>query len=1286
MTTVHVTVGGRHTVESAVAPLLFQFACGPAGPNGELRPTRVDLAAVEQRAREVATRHCSARLAWLDEALARAHALDARREVLVEHVRRQFVAAHFAQPDLFGSGVRRPATTAGDERACACLAAARIGGSGDVDRPAALVARRARAPMNGQAPAVLRGPLVSESFARALLASRRSSLPRHEAEAQARAFAAFQRWWRRQAGSHGPATSPRALHETSAVSLIDLLGYRRMAHTELARPGYVAGLVAAGARSRAAVLTAPWNAHLDHAWRDAVTLGTQAQVPWCLAFNGVSLRIVDAARPFARRHVEIDLAAAAASPSAFALMWLVARASSLRAETSGAGLDGLAASSAHHQTLVRTALDRGVRDAYRRIAAALAPVVRRTQAAGGPPATEEALTLVFRLLFLLYVESRGLAPLHHAIYRDGYSIAALRSAALDGRSCGLWPALRASMRLAHSGCRVRGLQVTAYNGRLFSPAHTPLVERVHLKDEVVRAVVAGVATRTDKGGATHAVSYAELGVEQLGAIYERLMDVDPGVEAPDEPGADARHSAAAGSPPSRGIDSRAGPVKRAGGSRRRASGSPRKATGSFYTPRALTDFVVRRTLAPLVVHRRADDLLRLRVLDPAMGSGAFLVSACRFLAGAYERALVREGAFRSSDFTARDRADFRRLVAQRCLYGVDLNPMAVQLARLSLWLTTLAADRPLTFLDHRLQAGDSLVGASSQDIARQPPGRGARRRQPDVLPLLAGLDMLRPIGASVNARHRMATVPDDDAGAVRDKERALQALDAEDGPLAAWRQAADTWCGAWFWPERPLPSAGVFSDLVASALGAAAALRPHQRARLAQTVRDVSTRQRFFHWTLTFPEVFADASGAPRDDAGFDAIVGNPPWDMLRAEDGQRADAVRHLVSFVRESGLYTTGGEAHANRFHLFVERSLDLLRPGGRLGLITPWGLFGDAGAAGVRRRMLDRSALDAIVVFDNRRAIFPIHRSIAFAASTCTRGPATRAIAVRPAGADVDVLDAVADVGTPGTDFPVTVTRTALDRLAPRDLACPAVRSSRDLARLLRLAEEFPAAADPAGWGVRFGRELNATDDRHRFRSGVPGCVVIEGKHVSPFVARPDPASPVVPHDVVRTLRISDAVQRSRVAYRDVAAPGNRLTLIAAVLPSGVVSTHTLFVEKTLIDAAAQRVLCALLNSLVANWFVRHWVSTHVTTALVHRLPLPCPAPSAPSFSVLASLARRCEAEGADGESYVTLQVECARLYRIDPDDLGEVLESFPLIDADLRRRVAEGFHRASAPPRV
>ncbi len=248
--------------------------------------------------------------------------------------------------------------------------------------------------------------------------------------------------------------------------------------------------------------------------------------------------------------------------------------------------------------------------------------------------------------------------------------------------------------------------MTPFNGRLFAPARTPLAERRDLDDEAARRAVLALSTRPapDRAGRER-IAYRDLDVEQLGAVYETLLDYEP-----------------RWLPAGRPADGRPGSVRLIRGS------GIRKATGSFYTPQPIADYLVRRTLGPLVRDASPERILQLRIVDPAMGSGAFLVSACRYLAAAYEAALVRTGAYHGSDFGARERVAARRTIAERCLYGVDLNPMAVQLARLSLWLATLAADRPLTFLDHHLQAGDSLLGAWLSSLRRPPiPNRGRRR-------------------------------------------------------------------------------------------------------------------------------------------------------------------------------------------------------------------------------------------------------------------------------------------------------------------------------------------------------------------------------------------------------------------------------------------------------------------------------------------------------------------------------------------------------------------------------
>jgi type I restriction-modification system DNA methylase subunit len=213
--------------------------------------------------------------------------------------------------------------------------------------------------------------------------------------------------------------------------------------------------------------------------------------------------------------------------------------------------------------------------------------------------------------------------------------------------------LQAIARLAHAGCRAGDLRVTPFNGRLFAPSRTPLADRRDLDDEAARRAVLALSTRPapDRAGRER-IAYRDLGVEQLGAVYETLLDYEPRIEP--EPRrsvqSDRDVSPAPVGPVEGARPPAARPLERP---RSRVSlvrgSSIRKATGSFYTPQPLADYLVRRTLGPLVRDAAPGDILRLRVVDPAMGSGAFLVAACRYLADAYETALLRTGGCAASD-------------------------------------------------------------------------------------------------------------------------------------------------------------------------------------------------------------------------------------------------------------------------------------------------------------------------------------------------------------------------------------------------------------------------------------------------------------------------------------------------------------------------------------------------------------------------------------------------------------------------------------------------------------
>ena len=307
---------------------------------------------------------------------------------------------------------------------------------------------------------------------------------------------------------------------------------------------------------------------------------------------------------------------------------------------------------------------------------------------------------------------------------------------------------------------------------------------------------------------------------------------------------------------------------------------------------------MRRTLAPLVAGASADRILTLRVVDPAMGSGAFLVAACRYLARAYEQALVDEGRLAPGEVDEGARAEMRRLVAERCLAGVDANPVAVQLARLSMWLTTLAQGRPLTFLDHRLRTGNSLIGATPDDLVRLET-RGRQRDRPLPLFEVDGLEqsmrqIVRPL-ADLGAR------PDATVADVRAKEAVWQRLTAASSPLAPWRLAADAWCARWFPADGTRPASPAELRAVIDAIVRHDRTLPagHLARRLSEA-RSASQRHLFFHWWLEFSDVFYQDTGRPKEAPGFDAVLGNPPWEVI----GRDRD---ELTRFVRDSGVYRT-------------------------------------------------------------------------------------------------------------------------------------------------------------------------------------------------------------------------------------------------------------------------------------------------------------------------------------------------------------------------------------------
>ena len=1077
-------------------------------------------------------------------------------------------------------------------------------------------------------PTALSGPLLSAEYLRAQ--------DDHDSAPPGAVVTAYRSLRAPVGASLGPASHPAHVLAIAVRPLIRWLGWPAPCPAvTTAGTAQLVSLVAARA-DPVALVVAP-HGRIQPVFRQATLAALAEGHRWVLVTDGATLRLVDGMRGSGQGFVDVDLDECARD--ATSLTWL-RRLTGPAAFVGGADtylqrwLDG---SDAHGRRVCRALRD-GDGDALDSFTDAMADARGRRRDLHACYA--DALTAVYRTLFLLFAEARHLVPMWHPVYRRGYSIDALRSRLGASRPPrGMWATLQAIARLAHAGADAGDLHVTPFNGRLFAPARAPLLDHLALDDaRVATALDALCFTRTTPTSGRQRIAYAELGVEELGSVYESLLDLEPVA------------------PPRRAVRLRP------------SASAARKTTGTFYTPRAVADSLVRDTLGPLVEGRSPEEILSLRILDPAMGSGAFLVAISRFLASEWERALVERGDAADGDLTDADRFSTRRLIASRCLFGVDRNPMAVQLAQLSVWLATLAADRPLSFLDHHLVAGNSLIGASPLDVLARPPATG---RPPAPLPLEALFEWSSELMSVRDGRQGIETAPDDSADVVRGKEAALARL-ADDPGLARWKAACDLWCVGWMpgGPERRL-----YHALLDRLLGRAAITTramDEARERLALRARGMGC----FHWPLEFPEVFLDSQGRPRPDGGFDAVVGNPPWEMLRADlrrDAAAADEGDALVRFARDSGVYLRQGRGHANQFQLFVERALQLTRSGGRLGLIVPASLLTDEGSEPLRRALIAANQLDTVTVFDNRKALFPIHRSVRFATFTAGRNGHTTAIRCRFGVSDPDAVTATPQV---------TLTPHLVEQLSGSSLAIPDLPTPDDLRLVEALTLAHPALSDIHGWHVTFGRELNATDDRDCLRDGAarPGTgdlPVIEGRHLAPF--RVDVGAARKHADAVAArarLGGRGAVDRPRLAYRDIASATNRTTLIAAIVPAKTVTVHTLFCLQTRLALDAQRVLCALLNSYVANYLVRRRVSTHVTAGIMGRLPVPLVTRMSPWFEPLYDAAATLERRD-DVAASALVQATAAEVYGLGPDDLAHVLATFPLIPADERAGVMEAF---------
>jgi hypothetical protein len=642
------------------------------------------------------------------------------------------------------------------------------------------------------------------------------------------------------------------------------------------------------------------------------------------------------------------------------------------------------------------------------------PELLRGLAASQPePFYEGLLAVLMRLVFVLYAEDRDLLPSlasarAREIYENSYSVrglyarlvqdAALNPDTMDERYGG-YGRLLALFRLIHSGHRSHFIQ--ARGGKLFDPDEFLFLEGrrsrtdppriLRVSDGCLLRILEGLMTLRVRGGERDRLSYRTLDVEQIGSVYETVMgftvQVARGPVLAIKAGKHNRTpvfvelealAAASGKErikflkenAGRGqlsatvmraieagratdelaaaleaiADERASPLRQAS-----HSGTPilqptgeRRRSGSHYTPRSLTAPIVRFALEPALERLGGDatpgQILDLKVCDPAMGSGAFLVEACRVLGERLVQAWARWPDQRPAIPADEDEElHARRLVAQRCLYGVDRNPRAVDLARLSLWLATLARDHEFTFLDHALKCGDSLVGLTDGQIQSLHWDLGVG------LPLFSGL-VREKVALAIQGRSEIREAADNEPRA--NQEARYQQVESQ---LQGARLIGTALVAAFFSSEKPKLREAARQKIESWANGSPDELWPRLEAQ-AVSLRSGDHPLTPFHWQIEFPEVFV------RDNPGFDAIVGNPPFA------GKNSIIAGNPRSYLPWLQTLHEGAHGNADLVAHFFRRAFGLLRQQGGFGLIATNTIGqGDTRASGLTHIIANGGAID-------------------------------------------------------------------------------------------------------------------------------------------------------------------------------------------------------------------------------------------------------------------------------------------------------------------------------------
>jgi len=589
---------------------------------------------------------------------------------------------------------------------------------------------------------------------------------------------------------------------------------------------------------------------------------------------------------------------------------------------------------------------------------------------------EQSLVLLYRLMFVLYAESRGLirpdSEDARAEYEEHFSLDELRAEIHEaieegdtyedysGYSTKMWSQLQDLFELVDEGNEE--LDIPPYNGGLFDEDEHEFLAEYEVADRHIAEVIHRLGTTVDDDGEYVLADYADLDTRHLGSIYEGLLEHEFRI-AGEQYAAVSEDGGQVWKPATEVSVADAVEIVEPGELYVVNDDGERKATGAYYTPDYVVSYIVEETIDPLLDDIKADleadglepsdqayfgrfyrQVQDLKILDPAMGSAHFLTSATAYLTEQVME-VVRE-----HEKQGRDEQDIRRTIAKECIYGVDVNGMAVELGKLSMWLETLAADQPLAFLDHHLKPGNSLVGSDITEVLSDDVDDEGGQLTLMQVAARARKDTLEHV---MELMQELLAMDNETLSDIKSMEDLYDEI--RDDPLyKRLFEIANVHTAEEFGLDVP---AGVYEEM-AGAIEDADEWAEIQGEDWFTSAQAMADEEDFFHWELEYPEVFFGDDGEKKVDAGFDAVIGNPPYVRIQ-----------ELRTNVPEQAEYLTKYQSSTKNFDLyanFSEKGHELLSDDGFLGFIEPHKFFQNEFGEGLRSYLAERDALEKILSF--------------------------------------------------------------------------------------------------------------------------------------------------------------------------------------------------------------------------------------------------------------------------------------------------------------------------------